>query len=172
MRKRAPGWIPGAINLAIALLNDSGVKAEERRRRGHAVAADHFDEALDLLAGVLDRDKGNPYAHFCRGIILQQQGNFAEAHDHFKRVTEIDPTDAAAWYWMACTIPERDLVNDAKDRATAIKEKSKQEIALLGKAIELNPYLTPAVYRFYMAARFVMSHKEKGMAPAIPANQP
>ena len=34
VRKRAPGWIPGAINLAIATLNDSGVKAEEAKKAG------------------------------------------------------------------------------------------------------------------------------------------
>ncbi len=76
-------------------------------------------------------------------------------------MTEIDPTDAAAWYWMGCTIPDTsNQVEDPKERLKAIKEKSKQEIALLGKALELNPYLTPAVYRFYMASRFVMSTRE------------
>ena len=34
VRKRAPGWIPGSINLAIALLNDSGVKAEAAKKSG------------------------------------------------------------------------------------------------------------------------------------------
>ncbi len=47
-------------------------------------APDNFDEALELLAGVLERDPKNPYAHFCRGIILEQQGRIAEAHQHFK----------------------------------------------------------------------------------------
>ncbi len=39
VHRRAPGWIPGSINLAIALLNDSGREGrgsqESRRRRGH-----------------------------------------------------------------------------------------------------------------------------------------
>ena len=74
VHRRAPGWIPGAINLAIALLNDSGVKAEQAKKAGGDAAADNFDEALELLAGVLKRDPQNPYAHFCRGIILEQQG--------------------------------------------------------------------------------------------------
>ena len=67
-------------------------------------APSNFDEALDLLAGVLERDPANPYAHFCRGIILEQQGRIDEAHQHFKKVTEIDPNDAAAWYWLASTL--------------------------------------------------------------------
>ncbi len=108
VRRRAPGWIPGAINLAIALLNDSGVKAEQAKKAGVNPLPDNFDEALELLAGVLERDPENPYAHFCRGIILEQQGRFAEAHQHFKRVTEIDPNDAAAWYWTGSTLTDPD----------------------------------------------------------------
>ncbi len=62
----APGWIPGSINLAIALLNDSGVKAEEAKKAGGGAPPPptNFDESLDLLAGVLDREADNPYAAF------------------------------------------------------------------------------------------------------------
>src|SRR5262249_5714205 len=60
---RAPGWIPGAINLAIALLNDSGVQAEQAKKQGGQAAPNNFDEALDLLAGVLNRDPNNLHAH-------------------------------------------------------------------------------------------------------------
>ena len=157
--KRAPGWIPGSINLAIALLNDSGVKAEKAKKSGGEAPPDHFGEALDVLARVLEREPGNPYAHFCRGVILEQQGKLAEAHGHFKRVTEIDPTDAAAWYWMGRTIPEP--AQPPEDRLKAMKEKSQQEIELFTKALELNPYLTQAVYGYAMAARFVKSPKER-----------
>src|ERR1700733_4137013 len=85
VHRRAPGWIPGAINLAIALLNDSGVEAEKAKKAGEQTSADNFNLALELLADVLKRDPQNPYAHFCRGIILEQQGRFAEAHQHFNR---------------------------------------------------------------------------------------
>ncbi len=159
VRKRAPGWIPGSINLAIALLNDSGVKAEAAKKAGIEAPPDNFAEALAVLADVLDREPGSPYAHFCRGVILEQQGNLAEAHSHFKRVTEIDPSDAASWYWMGRTIPEP--ANPPDDRLAAMKEKSKQEIEFFAKALELNPYLTQAVYGFAMAARFVKSEKER-----------
>ena len=84
MHQRAPGWIPGSINLAIALLNDTGVKVEAAKKAGADAASDNFDEALDLLAGVLERDPDNPYAHFCRGIILEQQGQLAEATPSFQ----------------------------------------------------------------------------------------
>ncbi len=158
VRKRAPGWIPGSINLAIALLNDSGQKAEEAKKAGAVAEPDNFGEALDLLGDVLNRDTGNPYAHFCRGLILQQQGALAAAHEHFKRVTDIDPKDAAAWYWMGRTIPEP--AEPPEDRLKAIKERSKREVELFSKALELNPNLTQAIYGFAMAARFVKSEKE------------
>ena len=91
VHRRAPGWIAGEINLAIALLNDSGVKAEQAKKAGGEASVDNFNEALELLAGVLAREPRNPYAHFCRGIILEQQGRIVEAYQHFKDVTEIDP---------------------------------------------------------------------------------
>src|SRR5262249_42477157 len=71
---RAPGWIPGSINLAIALLNDTGVKAEAAKKSGADPGSANFGEALALLADVIAREPDNPYAHFCRGIIFEQQG--------------------------------------------------------------------------------------------------
>ena len=50
--ERAPGWIPGSINLAIALLNDTGNQAEEAKKaRGGgapSTGSANFDEAFDL----------------------------------------------------------------------------------------------------------------------------
>ena len=65
-------------------LDQPGDRAAQRQRRqggggeetggGAEPPPSNFDEALDLLAGVLDRDPDNPHAHFCRGIILEQHG--------------------------------------------------------------------------------------------------
>ena len=55
VHERAPGWIAGSINLAIALLNSTGTD----RAAGDAHAS-RYDEALSLLDGVLARD---PAAH-------------------------------------------------------------------------------------------------------------
>jgi tetratricopeptide (TPR) repeat protein len=149
VHRRAPGWIAGTINLAIALLNDSGVKAEQAKKSGGDGAGDNFGEALDLLAGVLKRDPQNPYAHFCRGIILEQQGGIAEAHQHFKRVTEIDPNDALAWYWSGSTLPDLE-----RPSQPAGPNQAKEQIAFYAKGLELNPYMTPAIYKMAMTSRF------------------
>ncbi len=146
---RAPGWIPGAINLAIALLNDTGVKAEAAKKSGADPASSNFEEALSLLAGVLARDPNNAYAHFCRGIILEQQGSLREAYQHFQRVTEIDPGDAAGWYWLGSTM------TDPRDpSAPAGPDQAPEQIALFEKALDRDPYLTPAIYKMAMATRF------------------
>ena len=116
---------------------------------------DNFDEALDLLAGVLERDPANPYAHFCRGIILEQQGRIAEAHQHFKKVTEIDPNDAAAWYWSGSTLTDPDDPSQP-----AGPKQAKEQIALYAKALELNPYMTPAIYKMAMTSRFTNDPKK------------
>ena len=39
VRKRAPGWIPGSINLAIALLNDSGSESRGGQESGGRAGA-------------------------------------------------------------------------------------------------------------------------------------
>jgi hypothetical protein len=49
VRERAPGWIPGSINLAIALLNDTGLKIEQAKAQGQAPPPSNFDQALALL---------------------------------------------------------------------------------------------------------------------------
>ncbi len=149
VQRRAPGWIPGAINLAIALLNDSGDKAEEAKKKGAGEGqAANFDEALDLLARVLDARPNNPYAHFCRGIIRYWKGELVEAHRHFQRVVEIDSDDAAGWYWLAAT------VSDEKSPGMSdVRQTSKMQVPLLEKVLERNPYLASALYRLSMAYR-------------------
>jgi tetratricopeptide (TPR) repeat protein len=143
VRKRAPGWIPGAVNLAIALLNDNGVKAEAAKKAGEEVSVSNFDESLELLAGVIEREPDNAHAHFCRGIILQQIGqhHLIEAHRHFKRVTEIDPTDAAGWYWMGSTVCDPDDVAKSD-----VRKLAPEQIPLFKKALELDPYNASAIY--------------------------
>ncbi|MDR3620260.1 MAG: FG-GAP-like repeat-containing protein [Paludisphaera borealis] len=149
VRRRAPGWIAGSINLAIALLNDSGAQASEAKKSGDGAAVQsHFDEALGLLQGVLDRDPDNRHAHFCRGIILEQQGALDRAHTHFRRVTELDPNDAAAWYWTAST-----LTDPADPTQPAGPAQAKEQVELLTKALACDPYLTPAIYKLSFAYR-------------------
>jgi tetratricopeptide (TPR) repeat protein len=157
VHRLAPGWIPGSINLAIALLNQTGVSDEQTKnsRTETANSTIDFSEALALLAGVIDRFPDDPHAHYCRGIILEQQGRLPEAHHHFQRVVEIDPNDATSWYWLAATVndPERP---DSPD----LRKLARQQIPLLQKALDCDPYLTPAIYKLQQAFRLTAEPKK------------
>src|SRR5205823_3466646 len=61
VHERAPGWIAGSVNLAIALLNQTGKKAEGARGRA---GQDQFEQALALLGGVIDRSPDNLHARY------------------------------------------------------------------------------------------------------------
>ncbi len=156
VRQLAPGWVPGSINLAIALLNQTGVAEEQSKKSGgEANPTIDFNEALELLAGAIARVPDDPRAHYCSGIILEQQGRMAEAHHHFQRVVEIDPNDATSWYWLAATANDP----EAPDRPD-VRKLAKQQIPLLQKALECDPYLTPAIYKLQQAYRLTKEPKK------------
>lgn len=144
----APGWIPGSINLAIALLNSGGVVQEDARKGNGdlAAATSQYDQALSLLAEVLQRDPNNPYAQYCRGIIFESLGQIAEAHDAFRRVTEIDPRDGHAWCKLGSTLLSKDDPN-----RLAGPDQAKELIAVYSKAFEANPYYPPTLYKLQQA---------------------
>ena len=91
---------------------------------------------------------GQSHAHFCTGIILEQKGDLSGAHEHFRRVTELDPHDATSWYWAASTL------TDPENHSLSTSPKlAKQQAALYSKALELDPYLTQAVYKLSFVSR-------------------
>lgn len=148
VHRRAPGFIPGSINLAIALLNSSGTVAEEAKEEGGDVEAakTNFDEALELLDAVLARDPKNPNAHYCRGVILEYLGRLEEAHAAFEATNAIDPRDGHTWYKLGST-----LTAPGDHGRPAGPPEAKELIELFTKALECNPYLVPALYKLQMA---------------------
>jgi hypothetical protein len=117
----APDWLPARINLGMALYNSAGSADDPVLPR-----------AIQVFEQVLREDADNPYAHFNLGIILKYQGKYELAAEHFKRVTEIDPTDDRAWLYLGQADPQF--------------ASSKQAKTYFEKALELNPYLVPARY--------------------------
>jgi tetratricopeptide (TPR) repeat protein len=117
----APDWLPARINLGMALYNS-------------AAAADDpvLGQAINVFEQVLREDPDNPYAHFNLGIILKYQGQYEPAAGHFRKVTEIDPTDDRAWLYLGQSDPDAGRSKGAKKH--------------FEKALELNPYLVPARY--------------------------
>ena len=91
-------------------LDQPGDRPPERQRATQAEAAEegraaarrrsNFDEALDAARRASStRDPDNLHAHFCRGIILEHQGELAEAHTRLQaRHRASTPTTRHAWY--------------------------------------------------------------------------
>ena len=150
VHRLAPGWSAGAINLAIALLNQGGEAKEKRKdAEPQEAAADpesNLDESLRLLGEVIARQPDNPWAHFSRGIVLQNQGMSQAAHRDFKKVTEVDPLDANAWLELGGT-----LTDSEGGQILPGSDLLPEQIAYYSKAVEFNPYLTTAIYRLSQA---------------------
>jgi tetratricopeptide (TPR) repeat protein len=159
----APGWVPGSINLAIAILNQGGATKEEEKKKGQGRAAlapapgppaappidatQVLKNALALLDDVLVRDPDNLHAHHCRGLIIVSLGpEFPDYMDaalaEFRFVAERDPTDGFAWYYAASMLAEK-----SKLRGRANPKEAEEQIALFTRALECNPYLVPAIYK-------------------------
>jgi tetratricopeptide (TPR) repeat protein len=116
---KAPAWLPGRINLGIALLNAGGTSEPGQLKR----TAEVFEDVLRL-------DPDNPYAHHCLGVLLMYQKDPAEAIRHFEAVTRIDPRDASAWFFLGT------LVQDDEQRLKCFRE-----------ALRFDPYHTGALYQ-------------------------
>lgn len=141
VRRLAPDWIPGSINLAIALLNMSGTKAEEDKRGGSETPA-NFDEALMLLSSVIEREPNNVQARYCRGVILEYLGRTADAHVDFEKVVKLDPKDGHAWLRFGET-----LADSENPAMPAGPKQAKELIEIYTKALECNPYLITAWFK-------------------------
>ncbi len=127
--KLAPDWLPGRINLGIALLNNTDT-------------AGSLDRSRSLFEAILQQDPDNPYAHFCLGILLTHEGKpeeMAAAAAHFKAVIQRDPNDAAAWYWYGKALPDG---SDEQNRCYKFALQLKPHLggALYGLAMNLRPH--------------------------------
>src|SRR5947209_11344498 len=125
----APDWLPGRINLGIALLNLAGESQD--------TAAPELGRALALFEDVLRQDKDNPYAHYSLGMTLAYTKHPEEAESHFRAVTRIDPNDAHGWFRLGLLLPDEPA----------------ERLHCFERARRLNPYLTGATYNLAMQLR-------------------
>ncbi len=73
----APFWYTARTNLGIALLN--APRAE--------------DEAREVFEGVLEAFPEMPWAHYCLGILDEQEGRMEAAERHYRAVLAVDHDD-------------------------------------------------------------------------------
>ena len=164
VHRRAPGWINGTINLAIALLNLGG-EAEEKAKAGQGAdqaTVQNIETARQLLDEVIQRRPDNAYALFSRGIILESRGENVAANRDFAAVTRIDPRDAHAWYEFGAT-----LTDPAREGMPAGRDQAAQLIDAYTKALQANPYLTTAMYRLRGAYALAGDRVEAGKMLAL-----
>ena len=134
--ERAPDWVPGMVNLAIATVHFSTIDEPEPK----------YDKALGLLTRAIARDPNNLTAHYCRGLILELQNQRADAHQEFLVVTRGDPGDGHAWLQVGQT-----LGNPLRSGQRTTPEQARELITIYSKALEANPYLLSALYKLAFA---------------------
>jgi len=156
VHERAPGWIPGSVNLAIALLNDTGTKAESKKSRGGQTGEANFDRALTLLNEVIGRDEENLNAHYCRGLILEYLAKTAEANRDFVFVAERDPSDGHVWLKVGSTLTNV----ENPDQPVGLKDAPRL-VEIYKKALKCNPYLVTAYYRLQQAYGWTGQRQEQ-----------
>jgi tetratricopeptide (TPR) repeat protein len=140
----APDWLPGRINLGIAVMNLA------KNPKGAPTAnEDAFARARAIFRDILRTEPNNPYANFCLGLIIHFRGradDFPKAVEYFRKVTEFDPLDAAAWYWLGFSYLDD---SDREERAKCYR-----------RALDLDPNLTPALQGLHDALQQELKPKE------------
>lgn len=118
LSEQYPDWHDARLNLAVATLNRQLEGDEEK--------------ALALAEQVLGADPGNLRAHYIGGLLKLYRSEPAQAEQHFRFVSDADPGDAYAAYFLAQSLARSDDSAAAHD--------------LYQRAIELDPYLLSAYY--------------------------
>ena len=121
----APDWLDARVNLAIATLN--------RQQEGDEVLA------LDMLGTVLKEQGDHARALYSSAILLLNQGDAAPAAQRFRRVTELDPADAYAAYFLGQALLQQG------DYAAAAE--------WMQRSAGLDPYLRSAYWAGSLALR-------------------
>jgi tetratricopeptide (TPR) repeat protein len=139
VRKLAPDWVPGRINLALARLNeagkiqpDGGDLSKKREVR--------FEEAIEIYKEILEQETEKrwlTYAHYGLGLIYYTRADIGRddldnARLHLGKALELDPLDAHTQYRFGLT-----LQDDPKRAADCFR-----------KALDLDPYLGSALYSY------------------------
>ena len=141
----APGWMAGSINLAIALLNQTGSEGDRRRAWLVATASDSR-KRLRCSTRCLSATRRIFPRTTAVGSSSRSSGSSTRAQRDFLFVAEHDPRDAHAWYKVGSTLtdPER------PDRPAGPKQAGRL-IEVYSKALELNPNLVSALYKLQAA---------------------
>lgn len=107
----------------VALLPDAASRSNAWGRLGMFYHAQHLPYAAELAYGKALAEAEDPRWHYLRAIALGERGELDLAINDYRRVTETDPGNMAAWYRLGAGL----LVRGDQDGAlTALKEARKR----------------------------------------------
>jgi tetratricopeptide (TPR) repeat protein len=123
VRRLAPGWAPGEVNLALALAEGAEFRAltDELAKRW----AGWRRRAIMLFEDVIDRRSSTPtaraLAHYRLGELLLDTNRRSEAAIHLEQAAHLNPHEPATWLRLNNALSDVDSrrAADAIDRALA-----------------------------------------------------
>ena len=148
VRTRAPGWIPGSINLAIALLNDSGVQAEAAKKSGRRRGAQQLRRgpaAPGRTSSIASRTTATPTS----------AGDHPRAAGRPRRSPQaLQARDRARPQRRRLLVLGREHADRPGRPDPARRTRAGQGAGrALSEGARLDPYLTPAIYKLSFAYR-------------------
>jgi tetratricopeptide (TPR) repeat protein len=154
---RASDWMPGRINLGIALMNLGGGSNEK--------AAAALKRSQEVFREILSEKAENPYAHFCLGIMAKHNADSTEAIQHFDAVLQHDPHDPHTLCWLAALLPEED-----ERKVDFTREALKMQPAFSAALFQLQQHLIrTAAYTKDPEKRKELQRQAKGLSDRLEA---
>ncbi|MGF1613587.1 MAG: FG-GAP-like repeat-containing protein [Gammaproteobacteria bacterium] len=130
-----PQWLDAQVNLAIAILN--------RQQEDDEI------NALGIADGVLAIDPDHLRAHYVAGLLRLYLAEAEQARGHFARVTEGDPNDAYAAYYLGQCLSQQGQYQEA--------------LSWYRRSMGLDPYLRSSYYGAFQMLRS-LDQKEEARA--------
>jgi tetratricopeptide (TPR) repeat protein len=89
-----------------------------------------YDEAVNLLKSLLERDPNHSKAYFALGKIAFQQDRYSDAADHLKKSVELDHDFGTASYLLGrayMKLGQKTLADEAFDRFRQLSAREQAE---------------------------------------------
>ena len=106
-----------------------------------------YDEELELLNGVLDRDKRNSQAYFMKGMVCKEQNDTANAMKNMQLAVQMDPDYYNAYIQMGLIAANQKnpLAVDYYRNALEIQPTSQEALYDLGMYYQETDQYNPAI---------------------------
>jgi len=134
------------VVLAAVALSAMSVRAQEAHgnpnvRLGQQALLDgDFKAAAAHLQKALPEEAGNLEVHYLLGYSQFQNGEFAQSIETFRKMLDLDPKYAPAWYYKGKACNNLAVTGDAGLESSAKEDLLREAIEDYGKAIAIDGY--------------------------------